>query len=368
MNARRLVASCSILLLLFAAPLCAAPASELLTGSAFRNALNGTTDIVWKDKRALRDALAQLSEAKRIAILLDRRVDPAQLVEFSVSDVSLEQALRQLASRLKLGVSFFDSTVYLGPESVTTRMATVAAIQHDKAAQTDQRAKLKSVPELTTEAASTPRELLNAWANQCGVTLHHADKVPHDLWPALYYPSQTAASRATLLLAGFDLAIEFSKDGTAARVITLPEGVKLTRNYSGGENPRNRAAQIEKQFPRVDLKIEASQLVITGLFEDHDLIARLLRGETIRRVDVGPGEKRYTLNVENQPLAGVAQAIAKEIKMEVEFDPAIKDKLPQRISFKVQDVSLEELFKTMLAPADLDFLFMENKIKISPKK
>lgn len=367
---RLIFASCVVVCSLASIVSRAAEPVVLQTGPAFRKELDGITDIKWGDKRTLRDALVQLSDAKRIAIILDRRVDPDQQVEFSLSDVPLEQALRQLATRLKLGVSFFDSTVYLGPESVTHRMATIAAVQHDRVSQssTEQRTKLRSVAPVSTPLLGSPRELLQAWADGCGITLQNADAVPHDLWPALNFPQQTAATRATLLLAGFDLAIEFSADGTAARVIPMPEKVTLTRQYAGGGNPKNRGAQIAGKFPRVDVKTEANQLLVTGSFEDHDLIARLLRGETIRRVEVGPGEKRYTLNVENQPLAAVARALAKELKMEVEFDPSIVDTLPQRISFKVKDVSLEELFKTMLEPTQLDFLFMENKIQIVPKK
>lgn len=372
MTARRILASCAAATILWLSATTAAQAQSpaLLTGSAFRKELEGTTAIVWKDKRTLRAALAQLSDAKRLAIILDRRVDPDQLVEFSVSDVSLEQALKQLATRLNLGVSCFDSTIFIGPVATTARLATVAASQHDKANQapTERRAKLRALDPLTTTALSTPRELLEAWATECGVTLHHADKIPHDLWPALHYPAQSAATRASLMLAGFDLAIEFSADGSAARVIPLPEKPTLVRTYDGGTNPRNRASQIASRFPLADIKPEGSKLTVAGSFEDHDLIARLLRGETIRRVDVGPGEKRYTLNVENQPLAGVLNAVAKEVKLTVEFDPAISDKLPERISFKVKDVSLEELIKTILAPADLDYLLMEDKIKVLSKK
>jgi hypothetical protein len=355
------------LAILFAAVLStAAPAADppaLLTGEAFQKELEGNIDIFWKDKRGLRDALAKLSETKRMAIILDRRVDPDQPIELTVSDVSLEQALRQIASRMKMGVTFFDSMVYFGPESVTYRMGTVAAIADDRAASAK-----KTLPAVNTDALATPRELLEAWAVASKVKLHHPELVPHDLWPALRFPAQSAASRATLLLAGFDLAIEFSPDGTHARVIPMPEQPTLTRSYAGGGNPSDRAAQITKQFPRTEVKAESGKIVVTGSAEDHDYIARLLSGKKIRRTEVGVAQKVYTLEVTNQPLGGVAKALADKVNVPVEFDDAVRDKLEQRISFSVKDATLEELFKAMLAKTGLDFEFIEGKVRIIAKK
>lgn len=370
MLAKRSLASVLMLFILTCSAATAAEAPTLLTGAAFRKQLDGQVDIVWKDKRALRDALLQLAAAKQIVILMDRRIDPDQLVEFSVSDVSLEQALRQLAQRLNLGITFFDSTVYLGPTSVTYRLATVAAVQHDKTTQLDEarRGKLRSLPAVRTEMLASPRELLEAWAKETGIELHNAERVPHDLWSAIDFPPQTAATRASLILAGFDLAIEFSRDGSAARVVTMPEQPVLTRSYPGGSSPRNRAEQISKQFPRVEVKPSGSELAIAGSFEDHDLIARLLRGEKIRRVEVGPGEKRYTLNVEQQPFGAVARALGEQTRLEVVFDDAVRDKLEERISFRVTDAALEQVLRALVDTVGADFQLMENQLVIVPKK
>jgi hypothetical protein len=260
----------SVLLVAAATSAIAAP-SVPLTGNAFRKALESSTDIVWEE-RALRDALERLGEAKNISIVLDRRVDPDQLITLSLSDVTLEQLLRQVASRQQLGIAIFDSTVYLGPEATTSRIGTAAAIQHDKGASSPRKAKLQSVPALVAEEFSTPRQLLEDWAKSCGVQLYHADKVPHDLWPAQRYPAQTAASRAALLLAGFDYSIEFSPDGSAARVIPMPEQPTLTRTYDGGGNARQRAEQISKQFPNAEVRVEGNKLAIVTGLEDHDYI------------------------------------------------------------------------------------------------
>ncbi|HTN77310.1 MAG TPA: hypothetical protein VL096_18755 [Pirellulaceae bacterium] len=350
----------------------AAPAAEtapLKTGTAFRQELADPAGISWTQP-PLRSALTSLREAKGVAIVLDRRVDPEQLVEFNSDNAPLDDALKQLATRLKLGVSIFDSTVYLGPERVTARLATVAAINQDRALQAppDVKRKLASLPALTTEALSTPRELLEAWSNATNVSLVGLEQVPHDLWPAIRFPAQPAMSRACLILAGFDLTILLATDGASAKIVQLPEKAVLERDYPGGNTPEQRAAQIEKSFPQAKVTLAGKQLHISGSYEDHDLIARLLRGEKITRTEVRGGEQRYTLNVENQPVGAVAQALGNKLKMKVTFDPAIQDQLEQRVSFKVNDATFVELMEKMLGPLNLQGELVAGEMRIGPKK
>lgn len=363
------VASSLLFLASLISPAAHAEPVPLKTGAAFKQALAAPAGIDWTAP-PLRSALMNLSQAKQVAILLDRRVDPEQTVEFSSGDATLDVALQRLASRLKLGVCIFDSTVYLGPESVTHRLATVAAVAHDQTASaaSDVRRKLIAQPALDIPPLATPRELLEQLANNTGLAIRDLDKVPHDLWPALRFPAQTAASRASLILAGFELALEFSADGTSARVVPLPEKITLRRSYAGGSDPKQRAAQIEKQFPRVTISPVGNQIQVEGSYEDHELIARLVRGEKIVRTEVRGGEQRYTLNVENQPVGAVAQALGSKLKMEVKFDPGTKEKLGALVSFKVDNVTLEALLKKMLDPAGMDFDLTENEIRIRMKK
>lgn len=328
------------------------------TGAAFRQQLAAPAGISWT-ATPLRRALQNLADAKQIAIVLDRRVDPEQTIDFNSGEGSLEEALRSIAVRLNCGVSIFDSMVYLGPPPTATRLATLAAIAHE-------RKKLAMLPGIQTAELATPRELLAQWSEATGVKLSNLDKVPHDLWPALSLPMQTPASRITLLLAGFDLAIEMSADGVTGEIVGMPEQVVMERNHAGGANPSQRAAQLQKQFPNAKIEVRGSQLHIAGSFEDQDLIGRLLRGEQIKRTEVRGGELRYTLAVENQPVGAVAQALATRLKMTIGFDPAVKDKLEQRVSFKVDNATLEELLRKMLDPAGLRFQIKEGEIRILP--
>lgn len=354
-----LAASCLLSGALLFSPVAQAQDGALKTGLAFRQALAAPAGISWKGA-PLRPALARLSAAHGISIVLDRRIDPEQSIEFNAGEADLEEALRRLASKLKAGVSIFDSTVYIGPAQVTQRLATLAAIGAE-------RKKLAGLPELTTQELQTPRELLEAWSKTTGVTLAGVDQLPHDLWPAITFPAQSPAARASLLLAGFDSAIEMSSDGKQARIIPLPERVTMQKQFAGGTNPDNRAAQMREKFPAAEIDIVGKQLRVTGSFEDIDAIGRVLSGEKVTRKEVRAGEQRFTLKVENQPVGAVARALAGKLKMEVTFATGTEEQLKQLISFEVDKATLEELLSKMLAPAGLDFEIDENTIQVKGK-
>ncbi len=359
-------ASCLYFLAAMFSPCAQADSITYKTGINFQQELASPAGIDWNGP-PLRSALANLSQAKQIAIVLDRRVDPDQTIEFSSGNVPLSQALKQLASRLKLGVSIFDGVVYLGPERVTNRLATVAAVSYDQtiSATTDHRRTLTELKPLSSEDLATPRELLEQLGRDAGIEIAGLDKVPHDLWPALHFPAQNAASRAAVILAGFDLALGFDSQAKTARIVAMPENISLTRTYG---ITKNQLTQIEQKLPQLRITTAGPRLQVEGSFEDHEVLERLLRGEKVTRIEVRGGEQRYTLNVENQPVGAVAQALGSKIKMEVKFAPAVKEMLDERVSFKVDNATLEDLLKKMLHPANLDFELAENEIRIGLKK
>src|SRR5690606_38643002 len=142
------------------------------TGRDFRRQLDEPTGVAWTGERQLRDALDNLAEPRQVALLLDRRVDPNQPIQFR-ADASLELVLRQLAARLELGVAIFDGTVYLGPAETARELATVAAQQHEviTGLSEPRRRILTKLPPLATEPLATPRDLILAWADECSLEL-----------------------------------------------------------------------------------------------------------------------------------------------------------------------------------------------------
>jgi hypothetical protein len=350
-----------------------ADAAPLRTGNAFRQALAGTVGISWEGT-PLREALARLGETQGIAIVLDRRMDPDQMVEFATRGQTLESSLRQLAARLKAGMAIVDSTVYIGPESTAQRLATSAVMSHEAGQRlpAELRRGLASLPETTTDELATPRELLTAWSGATGVRIEGIERIPHDLWPSLRLPKQSGAARAALLLAGFDLALAFSPPG-GARVVPLPERPRLERTYTvgtvatAGSVARQRSVELRQEFPEAEIEVRGGVLHVTARWEDHELIGRFLRGERIVKSTAKPPEELFSLKVERQPVGAIARTIAQRVGKELVIDPAVQEKTNERATFDVTNVKLEVLLEKLLDPVGLTYRVTQSRLEIRAK-
>ncbi|MCD4727494.1 MAG: hypothetical protein K8R46_07530, partial [Pirellulales bacterium] len=84
------------------------------TGLALQKQLAEPVDIYWVNN-PLRQAIGNLSQTRRVAVLIDRRVDPGRELNVSLKGVPLESAMRQIARPRGLDVSRLGDVLYLGP-------------------------------------------------------------------------------------------------------------------------------------------------------------------------------------------------------------------------------------------------------------
>src|ERR1700683_2880409 len=70
-----------------------------LEGESLHEALRNKVGIAWSNI-PLRRALESLSKTQKLAVILDRRIDPDQKIELVCDDGPLREALERIASRL----------------------------------------------------------------------------------------------------------------------------------------------------------------------------------------------------------------------------------------------------------------------------
>ena len=339
-------------------------ASEWKTGVEFRRQLESTVGINWGDN-PLRDALGRLSRAQGVAIFLDRRVDPDQRVEFTSRDEPFEVALLRLCGQLDLGKAVIGSVVYIGPKQSADKLATVAALRRKDSADLPAAAKarwLKQQPMAWPEL-TTPAELLEQLQRDGSFVT--SDKLPHDLWPGYDLPPLPLADRLSLLLAGFGMTYELQREGAAVKFVPVPDNIEYEKSYTRSD-PAKLAADLKRLMPGLKIGRRGSEVVVRGPFEDHEKIERMLRGEKVKTVVPAPGEKRYSLKVENQPAGAVVRTVAKEIGKEMKYDSLVLAKLKEKVSFTVQYVPLDELLKATLQPLGLKAEVTDEALTISP--
>lgn len=340
--------------------------SQWLRGRAFQQQLQKPLQANWS-RVSLRDLISSIAASQRICIFLDRQIDPDQTVDFRATGVSLERTLGQLAQQLKVGTCKIGDCIYVGPVSTTSRLATISEVKRQQLQ--DAPASLKQ--QLTAAAwhwpqLSTPADLLEMQVTAAGLQLAPTARLPHDLWKEQTFPPLDFAQRLTIVLAGFNLTFHLDMATRQVHLTPLPAQASLTRSYTQRLSAAN-LAKIKKRFPELTIKQNENRLEVQGSYEDHELLARLLRGETIRTVKPKLGEKRFTLRVMNAPAGAIINSVIQQQQWTVRFEPEIATRLKTLVTLNVKEVTLNELLEKTLGPLGLTYQLKDQQLTITEK-
>jgi hypothetical protein len=341
---------------------------ELLSGIAFRRAMSEPIGpITWAEK-PLRGALERLVETQRVAIMLDRRIDPEQKLDISGNNISLENFVGTIARKQQAGVCQVGSVLYVGPTATTEILPTVVATLEDKAQNLpgDGKKRLLKRTAWNWPRLSTPRSLIDELEQDYAIQIQGKEHVPHDLWPATTLPPLNFVEKLSLVLAGFHVSFELAANDKAVRIIAMPKEASLVRSYSPRGDVQQLATQLAAQFPQANIRAEGKQIVVDGRWEVHDSVARLISGERVRATPPPiAGMKKFTLTVENKPVGGVMRALGTQLGKTVTFDDVkVQRRLTEEISLNLKDASLEELLRSVLTPANLQFEITGETIRV----
>lgn len=313
----------------------------------------------------LRERLMEFGKKYSVAVFLDRRVDPDQRIELSVSDQPVEGVLAQAAEKLKLGTCTIGKTHYIGPKSTVSRLPGVVA-QRKSGLPVQSRAAWNKSKELKWDEAATPRAIAAALAQEGGTTLVNAEQIPHDVWPAYDLPAMTLTERLSLVLAGFDLTYQVASDGTSLRVVPMPQEKAYASVHTLPADAANIAAQVQRLFPTLKMERSGNRLTVVATLDEHDRIDELLQTGQTKTVTKVTNPKTYSLTVKNQAAGAVVNTVAKQLGKEFQYDLSLRDKLKEDDSFTVKDVSLEELLTKTLKPLGLSYKLTDTAIEIIP--
>lgn len=358
--------------MLAAGTLCAADDRAVAWHSAegVRRQLQQPVSISWSGV-PLRQAVQNLARSQRVAMLLDRRVDPGQEIELVVANVALDEALARIAATLNLGVSRVGPVIYLGPLKTAERLRTLVELRSQEIDRLPPavRAALGTPKRCQWDMLSTPRALLAEAASDYGVRIEPSAVVPHDLWDAGELPPVGLAQRVSLIAAQFDLTFELSAGGAAIRLVPMPETAVLEKQYPAA-NPAAAIVQMNSVLKRSELAAGDRQIVVRGPAEEQEMVASLLAGKSVRRTTVARGKTVYQLNIV-MPVGRLIRELAPKLALDIEIDEQALERagvnLDQDVNVSVQDASEEELLKAVLEPAGLTFQRAGKTLVVRPK-
>lgn len=361
-------------------PCVAAPAAD---PPAARSPIRGrvlqearrTATIHW-DRVPLCDALARLTNEFGEPVIVDRRVDPNARVSLDVQAASLDEALAPVAAVLGLGVSRLGRLTYLGPQPAAEQLRTLAAVRGEEMARlpADSRGPLLRKQRLTWPRLTEPRGLVTSLIQQRGWRVSHAEKIPHDLWPAGGLPELTLAEQLTALLIGFDLTFTVRPRERALEIAPLAGPLTLRRQYRLPSTMSDAAAVLRQQLPTAQAHVEGGMVSVDARVEDHEWLVEWLRGQAARPRPARQQQETkqlYTLRVEEQPVRAVLRELAERLNWTIDADEAsiraVGLSLDQHVSFAVDNVEQDELLEAVLRPAGLDYRREGDRLRIVPR-
>tara|TARA_B100000945_G_C20362706_1_gene587993 strand:- start:130 stop:1245 length:1116 start_codon:yes stop_codon:yes gene_type:complete len=341
----------------------AGQSSTWLSGAQFNTRLKAPITLTWK--QPLRDVIQSLKDNFSLCIFTDRRVDPDQLIELQVEDLSLEQTLRRLALTADMDMSLIRNVVYFGPTETTTLLATVAAIQAQnlKTTLTAPAPELLQAAPISWDRLANPRTILSNDASRLQLKYSNPESIAFDLWEAGQLAALPFAYRTTILLAGFGKTFEFT-DNSTLMVIDFPQQATFQTRINRQFSPQT-LARIDKQFPTLKIELNTNGLTVQGRWEEVNQLERLIRGGTTATTKpASKGTQVYTLTVENQSVKAIIQAIAQQEKLTVEASEQAQKVWGKRVSVVAKELRLNQLLSEVVGQAMLTFVIKDEILSI----
>jgi hypothetical protein len=336
--------------------------------------LNSRLSVTWQGQELI-VVLERLSTTQGLTFWLDRRINPQQPVNSHHSNVTLREVLDRIATDHSLGWSMLDDIIYIGPTESANNLATLAARARQSLdnAPTDYRNRWLAVEPARWQQLSEPREVLETWFSDTGIKLSNSQVLPHDLWAARDLQPMSLADRAVLLLIGFNMTCEISRNGRTCHIVPIEKPVLITVTHDAG----NKARQVMAAFKEnrgVEIQRSGRQLTITGRWEDQQQAIEIIAGKTLAK----PGgnlpqrvlEQRFSLKLENQPVGKVIDQLAGQLGLNVAWQEQLltptRDMRQTLISCEVINGDLEKLLESVLAPAGLSYHLQSSQLDIFP--
>lgn len=316
----------------------------------------------------LRSAAERLNESQGLFIWLDRRLDPATEVNLAASQMPVARVLDELTERLGADWVAVGDFIYLGPPAAAGELRTLLALSERETSQlaSGVQRKLRQTSSLDIARLTQPRQLVEQLAQQAGLRVEHADRVPHDVWPAAKLPPMSTADQLAILLFGFELRWRASDGGRGLRIESIETPLAWRHLY---ERSQLEQTGVEIEAAAMEPGPEASRVWVSGPLELHErLLDRRVRSP--RRAPPAPASSRqvYSLEVAEQPVGEIIAQLAAQLGKRLEIDPRLAGKpaLAQRVSFEVKQAELGELLEAACAPVGIAARVAGDTIHLEP--
>ena len=345
------------------------PSVPWLTGPSFeRTARKNAVSADWV-QAPLGTQLRSFSSAQQIAVFLDRRIDPTQLVDLRSADLTLEQFLWSVADKFDLGVCEVENVFYLGPKEVTAVLPVlidelIVQANNCEASAIQKRSMLGSY-EFNETGPFEPMVAFRQIADLHQVKILDDSKLSMDLWSGTSLPEMPALVCMSLIVVGFDCWLDVSANGDLS-VIEFPKVANLARSFKGDGNLKTLTEQLKKDLPQLSVITKHGAIQVSASPAELSDVDRWLVAQQ-RPTRSASSEKRFTLKT-LATRGKILSSIANQLSIKLTVEESLKSTLDERIEIDVNGVSIQDLLRKTLEGSNIDYLIQPGELKLSRRK
>ncbi|HMP79559.1 MAG TPA: hypothetical protein PKD54_08915 [Pirellulaceae bacterium] len=330
-----------------------------------RRAASYRMDAFWEQGELLEE-VEFLSKQCRLAVIVDRRVDPNQLMTLRVRQLTLEQALWQVGQHDQLAVAILPNQFYLGPPHTAVALPELLREleQQIRLSRIDDHAKrvlLQHRPMDSGNELVIPREWIERWSRESGIAIDGLERVPFDLWPPLDRPAVPMYQHLALMLAGFDLWLAVGNQGLP-QVVEFPKRESWRKVLGPMPSTPELQRRLRAEFPDLRVAIERGALVLEGTADDIAAGTRVAMGWS-PAPPANDAKSTFNLKTRGSRLA-ILTAIADQTDRQLQVDEPTLAAMQQVVEIDAVEVTLDELIRLVLDNSGARFEMTPNLLRV----
>lgn len=285
----------------------------------------------------LRVCLQKTSENTKLALWIDRRVDPNSQVNYpsapnqASNELSLSKHVKAICKAAGCDAGIIENVIYVGPAGSLAKVQMDAIVLHNQISIFNKRKNSTSDAQQRTldwEELTTPRELLSKIESIWSVST--SGELPHDLMHANKIGPSTLATQLTLLAAGFEMRVVCSPDGK----LTFEKQGSETRwraNYARKNLNPSAYAKVKEEFPDGEVKCNNATCTLTGVTEFHIALLNLRPVAPQKTRPAARDQEKYSIPTIQAPIQNVLSQLASRIGLEVTWSAQVTQLERQKI-------------------------------------
>lgn len=356
-----------------------AQAISYLSANALQQELDSPLQAT-RPRASLRDTLKMLSDNRRIAILLDRRIDPDQLLQAAIDAPYFDEGIAKLVEPFGAEVRIVADTLYICPaataDTIRTRVeVAVRAMDHACAGDVMRKTVLKRNVPITWQELTAPRGIALSLASRYKLTIENPEAIPHDLWGAGVICSADAAEGLALIAAQFDLDLQFVSADAVRLVPADPHPkVELAHRVRKLDTLQQVLETLRKMYPEREFTVRGNSLSVEALLEEHDEMDLLLGNKPTRKApvpakSVSLASRRMSLEMVDQTLPSLLKMLTAQ-GIQIEYDEAALRQasipLDRPLSLKLKDATIQQLMDAAAVPLGVKYSIDGEKVLLGP--